>query len=117
MAEFRLPANSRVRKEGRLFKAPAGAKNIRVFKIYRFDPDSAENPRLDSYEVDMDACGPMVLDALIKIKNEIDSTLSFRRSCREGICGSCAMNIDGKNGLACVSACVSWTCMAPDIAG
>jgi succinate dehydrogenase / fumarate reductase, iron-sulfur subunit len=105
MAEFRLPANSRVRKDGRVFKAPAGAKNVRVFKIYRFDPDSAENPRLDAFEVDMDSCGPMVLDALIKIKNEIDSTLSFRRSCREGICGSCAMNIDGKNGLACVSAC------------
>src|SRR5580693_3164358 len=101
MAEFRLPANSRVRKEGRQFKAPAGAKNVRVFKIYRFDPDSAENPRLDSYEVDMDTCGPMVLDALIKIKNEIDSTLTFRRSCREGVCGSCAMNIDGTNTLAC----------------
>jgi succinate dehydrogenase / fumarate reductase, iron-sulfur subunit len=105
MAEFFLPANSKVRKNGRVFKAPAGAKNVRVFKIYRFDPDSEENPRLDSYEVDMDSCGPMVLDALIKIKNEIDSTLSFRRSCREGICGSCAMNIDGKNSLACISAC------------
>ncbi len=105
MAEFTLPANSKVRKDGRLYKAPAGATNVRVFKIYRFDPDSADNPRLDTYEVDMDSCGPMVLDALIKIKNEIDSTLSFRRSCREGICGSCAMNIDGKNGLACISAC------------
>ena len=105
MAEFSLPANSKVRKDGRLFEAPAGAKNVRVFKIYRFDPDLDETPRLDSYEVDMDACGPMVLDALIKIKNEIDSTLTFRRSCREGICGSCAMNIDGKNALACVSAC------------
>ena len=105
MAEFSLPANSKVRKDGRVYKAPAGAKNVRVFKIYRFDPDSAQNPRLDSYEIDMDACGPMVLDALIKIKNEIDSTLSFRRSCREGICGSCAMNIDGTNGLACVRAC------------
>src|SRR5208337_4102128 len=105
MAEFTLPANSKIRKDGRVFKAPAGAKNVRVFKIYRFDPDSTENPRIDSYEVDMDSCGPMVLDALIKIKNEIDSTLSFRRSCREGICGSCAMNIDGKNGLACISAC------------
>jgi succinate dehydrogenase / fumarate reductase iron-sulfur subunit len=105
MAEFTLPANSKVRKDGRVFKAPAGANNVRVFKIYRFDPDSTENPRLDTYEVDMDSCGPMVLDALIKIKNEIDSTLSFRRSCREGICGSCAMNIDGKNGLACISAC------------
>ncbi|HWS67026.1 MAG TPA: 2Fe-2S iron-sulfur cluster-binding protein, partial [Steroidobacteraceae bacterium] len=105
MAEFTLPANSKFRKEGRVFKAPPGTKSVRVFKIYRFDPDSTENPRLDSYEVDMDNCGPMILDALIKIKNEIDSTLSFRRSCREGICGSCAMNIDGKNGLACISAC------------
>jgi succinate dehydrogenase / fumarate reductase iron-sulfur subunit len=107
MAEFSLPANSKIRKDGRIFKAPAGAKNVRAFKIYRFDPDSGENPRVDRYEIDMDACGPMVLDALIKIKNEIDSTLSFRRSCREGICGSCAMNIDGKNGLACISACAS----------
>ena len=105
MAEFSLPANSKIRKDGKVFKAPAAAKNVRVFRIYRFDPDSTENPRIDSYEVDMDSCGPMVLDALIKIKNEIDSTLSFRRSCREGICGSCAMNIDGKNGLACISAC------------
>src|ERR1700748_3767350 len=105
MAEFFLPPNSRLKKEGRVFKAPPGTKNIRVFKIYRFDPDLNENPRLDTYEVDMDSCGPMVLDALIKIKNEIDSTLSFRRSCREGICGSCAMNIDGKNALACISAC------------
>jgi succinate dehydrogenase iron-sulfur subunit len=105
MAEFFLPANSKVRNNGRIFKAPAGTKNVRVFKIYRFDPDLDENPRLDSYELDMDRCGPMVLDALIKIKNEIDSTLSFRRSCREGICGSCAMNIDGRNALACISAC------------
>src|SRR5882672_2770289 len=105
MAEFSLPANSKVRKEGRLFKAPAGAKNVRVFKIYRFDPDLDETPRLDSYEVDMAACGPMVLDALIKIKNEIDATLTFRRSCREGICGSCAMNINGLNTLACTKAC------------
>src|SRR5271167_290306 len=105
MAEFFLAPNSKLNKHGRVYKAPPEAKNIRVFKIYRFDPDSAENPRLDSYEVDMDSCGPMVLDALIKIKNEIDPSLSFRRSCREGICGSCAMNIDGKNGLACISAC------------
>jgi succinate dehydrogenase / fumarate reductase iron-sulfur subunit len=105
MAEFTLPKNSVVRKDGRVFKAPAGAVRVRVFKIYRYDPDANENPRLDTYEVEMDGCGPMVLDALIKIKNEIDPTLSFRRSCREGICGSCAMNIDGKNGLACISAC------------
>ena len=94
MAQFRLPANSKIRP-GKLFKAPAGAKQVRSFKIYRFDPESGENPRVDTYEVDMASCGPMVLDALIKIKNEIDPTLTFRRSCREGICGSCAMNIDG----------------------
>jgi len=101
MVEFALPANSRV-QPGKAYKAPAGAKNVKVFKIYRYDPDAGTNPRLDSYEVDMDACGPMVLDALLKIKNEIDSTLTFRRSCREGICGSCAMNIDGTNTLACL---------------
>ena len=104
MAEFRLPANSTINKHGNVFKAPAGAKNVRTFKIYRFDPDRSENPRLDRYHLDMDRCGPMVLDALIKIKNEVDSTLTFRRSCREGICGSCAMNIDGRNGLACITA-------------
>src|SRR6202022_1708440 len=101
MAEFFLPPNSKIRKDGRVYKAPPGAKQVRAFKIYRFDPDVNENPRLDTYEVDMDQCGPMVLDALIKIKNEIDTTLTFRRSCREGICGSCAMNIDGTNTLAC----------------
>jgi len=100
MAEFQLPPNSRVNK-GKMFKAPSGAKNVRRFMIYRYDPASGENPRLDTYEVDMDSCGPMVLDALIKIKNEIDPTLTFRRSCREGICGSCAMNIAGGNTLAC----------------
>ncbi|MGH8187814.1 MAG: 2Fe-2S iron-sulfur cluster-binding protein, partial [Steroidobacteraceae bacterium] len=98
MAQFRLPANSKIRP-GKLFKAPAGAKQVRSFKIYRFDPQSGENPRVDTYEVDLASCGPMVLDALIKIKNEIDPTLTFRRSCREGICGSCAMNIDGLNTL------------------
>jgi succinate dehydrogenase / fumarate reductase iron-sulfur subunit len=75
---------------------------VRRFRIYRFDPDSGTNPRVDSYELDITTCGPMVLDALIKIKNEVDSTLAFRRSCREGICGSCAMNIDGVNALACI---------------
>src|SRR5919108_6262041 len=102
MAEFTLPANSKIDKSaGKTYKAPAGAKNVRRFVIYRFDPDSGANPRMDTYEVDMDSCGPMILDALIKIKNEIDATLTFRRSCREGICGSCAMNIDGVNTLAC----------------
>lgn len=101
MAQFRLPVNSRV-KQGQAYPVSDGAKNVRKFSIYRYDPDSGGNPTLDSYQVDMDACGPMVLDALIKIKNEIDPTLTFRRSCREGICGSCAMNIDGTNTLACL---------------
>ena len=101
MAQFRLPANSRVRS-GRTYTGKNGATNTRKFSVYRYDPDAAGNPTLDSYEVDMDSCGPMVLDALIKIKNEIDPTLTFRRSCREGICGSCAMNIDGMNTLACL---------------
>jgi succinate dehydrogenase / fumarate reductase iron-sulfur subunit len=103
MAQFRLPENSRI-GPGKAHAAPADAKEVRTFRIYRFDPDSGENPRIDSYQVDMAACGPMVLDALIKIKNEVDSTLTFRRSCREGICGSCAMNIDGVNTLACTKA-------------
>ena len=101
MVEFNLPLNSRVGK-GQTFKAPAGTKRVREFKIYRWSPDDGKNPRTDTYEIDLDACGPMVLDALIKIKNEIDPTLTFRRSCREGICGSCAMNIDGGNTLACL---------------
>jgi len=102
MAQFRLPANSRYEgRPGRNHPAPADAARPRAFRIYRYDPDGGEAPRIDSYQVDLDRCGPMVLDALIKIKNEVDSTLTFRRSCREGICGSCAMNIDGVNTLAC----------------
>ncbi len=103
MAEFRLPKNSRITR-GKHFPADSGTGNIRKFAVYRYDPASGENPRVDTYDVDMDTCGPMVLDALIKIKNEIDPTLTFRRSCREGICGSCAMNIDGSNTLACTRA-------------
>ena len=101
-----IPTSRRTRRivPGKTFKADADAKSVRAFKIYRFDPESGENPRVDTYEVDMAACGPMVLDALIKIKNEVDPTLTFRRSCREGICGSCAMNIDGVNTLACTKA-------------
>jgi len=100
MAEFALPANSKI-KQGTAHPAPAGATKLRTFKVYRWSPDSGENPQVDSYQVDMSTCGPMVLDALIKIKNEMDPTLTFRRSCREGVCGSCAMNIDGTNTLAC----------------
>jgi succinate dehydrogenase / fumarate reductase iron-sulfur subunit len=101
MVEFTLPANSKVRA-GKTHAAPQGAKNTRTFAVYRWNPDDGENPRLDRFELDLDGCGPMVLDALIKIKNEVDSTLTFRRSCREGVCGSCAMNIDGTNTLACI---------------
>jgi succinate dehydrogenase / fumarate reductase iron-sulfur subunit len=100
MAEFTLPANSKIR-EGKRFAGNAGAKTPKVFKVYRWNPDDGENPRLDTYDIDLADCGPMVLDALIKIKNEVDATLTFRRSCREGVCGSCAMNIDGTNTLAC----------------
>ncbi|MCP5431977.1 MAG: succinate dehydrogenase iron-sulfur subunit [Alphaproteobacteria bacterium] len=108
MVELALPKGSQV-KAGRTVKAPAGPdgkrpKRIKKFKVYRYDPDKDENPRTDTYEVDLDTCGPMILDALIKIKNEMDSTLTFRRSCREGVCGSCAMNIDGANTLACTRA-------------
>src|SRR6476619_6278654 len=103
MAEFTLRANSKI-GVGQTYKAAAGTKNIKAFKVYRWSPDDGRNPSVDTYEVDLDSCGPMVLDALIKIKNEIDPTLTFRRSCREGICGSCAMNIDGTNTLACTKA-------------
>ena len=102
MAEFSLPKNSKI-QPGKHFPAK-DAKKPRTFRVYRWNPDDGQNPRIDTYEVDMAACGPMVLDALLKIKNEIDPTLTLRRSCREGICGSCAMNIDGTNTLACICA-------------
>jgi len=104
MADFSLPANSKV-GTGKTWKAAPGAKRVRKFQVYRWNPDDGQNPRLDTYEVDMAECGPMVLDAIIKIKNEIDPTLTFRRSCREGVCGSCAMNIGGVNTLACTTHC------------
>jgi succinate dehydrogenase / fumarate reductase iron-sulfur subunit len=103
MAEFALPKNSRI-QPGKRFPAKPGAQKVREFRVYRWNPDDGANPRIDTYEIDLGSCGPMVLDALIKIKNEIDPTLTFRRSCREGICGSCAMNIDGTNTLACTKA-------------
>lgn len=79
------------------------AQRIKRFKIYRWDPEKpGQKPYTQEYQVDLNSCGPMVLDALIKIKNEIDPTLTFRRSCREGICGSCSMNINGSNTLACL---------------
>jgi succinate dehydrogenase / fumarate reductase iron-sulfur subunit len=103
--QLTLPRNSTY-GPGKTWRLPQRKPNGRYkeLRIYRWSPDTGENPRIDSYEIDLDECGPMVLDALIKVKNEIDSTLTFRRSCREGICGSCSMNIDGKNTLACLKA-------------
>ncbi len=108
MAEFSLPANSKIaKKDGITHHAREGATRIKKFNVYRWDPEDVgadgkpKNPRIDTYEIDLDNCAPMVLDALIKMKDEMDSSLTFRRSCREGICGSCAMNIDGTNTLAC----------------
>lgn len=103
MAEFTLPKNSKIGK-GKTISATDGAKNTKIFHIYRWQPDSGKNPSMDTYEIDLDKCGPMVLDAIIYIKNELDPTLTFRRSCREGICGSCSMNIGGTNTLACTMA-------------
>jgi succinate dehydrogenase / fumarate reductase iron-sulfur subunit len=100
MVEFSLPKKSRP-TEGREWPAPEGAKALRPFRVYRYDPESDDNPRVDVFHVDTADCGPMILDALIWIKAKIDATLTFRRSCREGICGSCSMNIDGLNTLAC----------------
>jgi succinate dehydrogenase / fumarate reductase iron-sulfur subunit len=103
MALFTLPKNSKV-TEGKSWPWPARAHNVREYRIYRWNPEDGRTPRLDTYYVDLDDCGPMVLDALIWIKNKVDPTLTFRRSCREGICGSCSMNIDGTNTLACTKA-------------
>ena len=101
MVEFALPQNSKI-LQGATHLSKDISEDPKKLKIYRWDPEKKENPRIDSYEIDKKKCGPMVLDALIKIKNEIDTTLTFRRSCREGVCGSCAMNIDGINTLACL---------------
>ena len=101
MVELSLPKNSKIVK-GKYYESNTYSKNIKKIHVYRWNPDNNENPRIDIYEIDLDRCGPKVLDALIKIKNEIDTTLTFRRSCREGVCGSCAMNIDGINTLACL---------------
>jgi succinate dehydrogenase / fumarate reductase iron-sulfur subunit len=103
MVQLTLPKNSKI-DEGKTWPHPANARAEREFRIYRWNPDDGRNPRLDTYHVDTGDCGPMILDALIWIKNNIDPTLTFRRSCREGICGSCAMNIDGTNTLACTKA-------------
>jgi succinate dehydrogenase / fumarate reductase iron-sulfur subunit len=103
MVAITLPRNSRI-VQGKTWPKPEGARRLREFRIYRWDPEAGANPRLDTYFVDLDDCAPMVLDGLIWIKNRIDPTLAFRRSCREGVCGSCAMNIGGENTLACTRA-------------
>ncbi|MBI1339431.1 succinate dehydrogenase iron-sulfur subunit [bacterium] len=100
MVELTLPRNSQI-KSGKTWPKPQSGGKLKTFHIYRYDPESGQNPRWDTYKVDVDACGPMMLDVLVWIKNEIDPTLTFRRSCREGVCGSCAMNIGGRNTIAC----------------
>lgn len=101
MVELRLPKNSQI-NPGKIFKhATQKGQKIKKFHIYRYNPEDDQNPRIDTYEINLNECGPMILDALIAIKDSVDSSLTFRRSCREGICGSCAMNIDGTNTLAC----------------
>ena len=100
MVEFTLPKNSTI-TEGTVWPKPEGAGNLQEFRVYRWSPDDGRNPHIDTFYVDTGDCGPMVLDGLLWIKNKVDPTLTLRRSCREGICGSCAMNIDGLNTLAC----------------
>jgi succinate dehydrogenase / fumarate reductase, iron-sulfur subunit len=101
MVQFNLPENSKVLK-GNYFKDKTGSKNIKKIHIYRWNPDDKENPKIDTFEVDIKKCGNKVLDVLNKIKNEIDPSLTYRRSCAHGVCGSCAMNVDGVNTLSCM---------------
>ncbi|XP_029287163.1 succinate dehydrogenase [ubiquinone] iron-sulfur subunit, mitochondrial [Cottoperca gobio] len=101
---FRSPAGLVAVRYAQTAAAPAAQPRIKKFQVYRWDPDTpGDKPRMQTYDIDLNTCGPMVLDALIKIKNDMDPTLTFRRSCREGICGSCAMNINGGNTLACLN--------------
>ena len=102
MVQFSLPQNSKI-EVGNYFKDKTKSKSLKKVNVYRWDPSDGKNPRVDTFEVDMGNCGPKVLDILIKIKNEIDPSITFRRSCAHGVCGSCAMNMDGKNGLACTT--------------
>ena len=88
MVQIALPKNSKVKK-GNFYKDKTGSKNIKKVNVYRWDPSTDDNPRLDTYEVDMDNCPSKVLDVLNKIKNEIDPSLAYRRSCAHGVCGSC----------------------------
>ena len=99
MTRISLPKNSKF-TNGNYYKGD-NLKKLKKINVYRWDPDKKINPTVDTFEIDLDKCGQMVLDALILIKDQIDSTLTFRRSCGEGVCGSCAMNIEGQNTLAC----------------
>ena len=99
MTRISLPNNSKF-TNGNYYKGN-NLKKLKKINVYRWDPDKKINPTVDTFEIDLDKCGQMVLDALILIKDQIDSTLTFRRSCGEGVCGSCAMNIEGQNTLAC----------------
>ena len=102
MVEFSLAQNSKIVK-GKTFKKNKNSKNLKLIEIYRWERDLGKKPRIDRFYIDTNNCGPMILDALIYIKSELDPSLTFRRSCREGVCGSDGMNINGKNGLACVT--------------
>lgn len=89
-------------------------KRMKTFQVYRWDPNNpTEKARLQNYELDLNETGEMILDALFKIKDEQDSSLVFRRSCREGICGSCAMNINGQNHLACLCKSILFASFLP----
>lgn len=101
MVQLRLPRNSRIEK-GKVFQHKTASPTSRIFEIYRWNPEDDKNPRMDVFIIDTKDFGPMVLDALLYIKDNLDSSLTFRRSCREGVCGSCAMNVAGTNTLACI---------------
>jgi succinate dehydrogenase / fumarate reductase iron-sulfur subunit len=101
VVQFNLPQNSKILK-GKYYEDKTNSSNLKKVNIYRWEPSNDQNPRIDTFEVDMENCGPKVLDILFKIKNEIDSSLTFRRSCAHGVCGSCAMNVDGVNTLSCI---------------
>ncbi len=98
MVEFTLPKNSVVTNPVASYKE---GKEFYRIEVYRWNSESGKNPHIDTFDIPHDECGSMVLDVLLKIKNDLDSSLTFRRSCREGVCGSCAMNVNGKNILAC----------------
>ena len=100
MVDFKLPAHSKIVK-GKYYKNKEEPLLQKIFAIYRYDPDTGQNPRIDKFEINLPKKAAMILDVLIKIKDQVDPSLSFRKSCREGICGSCSMNIDGVNTLAC----------------